>query len=55
MGDGGGEVAVDIADEVKEGLDLGLHCGAEIAKKVEDDADGDESVVLVVAGEHGKG
>lgn len=41
MGDGGGEVAVDGADEVEERLYLGLDGGAEVAEEIEDDADGD--------------
>lgn len=55
VGDGVGEVVVDGDDEVEEGLDLGLDGGAEVAEEVEDDADGDEGVVLVVLGEDVEG
>lgn len=49
--DGGPEILINPADEVEEGLNLGLEAGAEVAEEVEDDADADEAVLLVVSGE----
>lgn len=51
MGDSGREVMVNGADEVKKGLDLGFNSRAEVAKEIKDDANGDESVVLIILGE----
>lgn len=55
MVDGGGEVAVDVADKVEEGLDLRFNGGAEVAEEVENDANGDEGIILIVVGEYMKG
>lgn len=49
------EVLIDMQYEIKKRLDLGLDGGPEVAEEIEDDADGDQGVVLVVVGEDLKG
>ena len=44
----GAATVVDPLDEVEEGLDLALEGGAEVLVQVEDDAQADDRVLLVV-------
>lgn len=44
----GAATLVDALDEVEEGLDLALEGGAEVLVQVEDDAQADDRVLLVV-------